>query len=876
MKKLVIVTFASFVTLLLCGHVMGQNQTLEMSWNGSWNPLPGPTQGPSLSPQLETFQADNSNSFTTTAANFVNFTPAFTVTTSLRNQVYTGYNYAGAQGTVTTGLSFGTQKSEWNDPVVLTQGPRAGDLFGLLGANVGSFGPVASQYKSRTGALAGTIDPDNTQFGTDANGGVNIFSTVEPLREANVDKAGRYLYGELVITFSNPVINPVIHIASLGGSSWYLPPATPNIPGNYKIAYFTTELELQNTNLTSTSLGGSAYFNVTGNKILNSATLPNGDSRPGDVTVNGLSAYGAASGSVQINTGTGSITQLVYKVYVRGAAASDYSFSFPKEAVGAARNPFYGDFWSVSYSLAKPTQQIFGNVYIDPQTSDGDINKSFGLPNDRTNAGGLLYANLISGGNVVATVPISVNGDYAFDNVPLGSYTVQLSSVPGVVGGPQPATTLPANWINTGEFIGAGAGTDGNVNGISALITLTAVSPIKTEVNFGIKAGACPGNLLYINPVAKTGYYGGFELSPTTDNFYSFAKTNLSNGPGQVYPVTPLAAAKYSITTDPAIFNAAYSSFKSLGDQKQMVVNPAANDVVYYLMDSAGINTRPRQTYFISFAGGSFFRGWFANTTATNAIVKFKFYDADVPSRVFLDENYTVTGLPGSWVNWSKECIVNYGTAGQQSLTKKIRLDIISVNGAPFSIDELCFTEAAAGPVPIILADFVVNQNNCAANLVWKTSSESNSDRFEVEVSTGTNPVYSSAGSVLAAGYSSTNKTYQFNYPMQAGVVYYFRLKMIDKDGSFKLSDIRSSSCPKVGGGITIGPNPTTDIFTIRGMETGKNLIVVYGSNGQLVKSQTTSQTQDDVDISHLAPGVYMVKITSEAGNTVISKLIKY
>lgn len=838
--------------------------------------------GASIAPVVPKFWNDNANSNA-----FTTYTPTSTFSVALANQQFTGFNYGtanyGGLGISTqqsTGLVFGITPALANDPSPVNGGTPADARYLRLGTYPGNGGPVNNMFTSNptaTGAQLGTginvINGGNSSI----NGGVEIFTTAQVLFSDTLahPRGSRVYFGDLVLTFSQPVKNPVIHIAGLGGSYRYLPFQRVDVPANYVSTFFSTELELSTPGLTSSLLSGNNYIALSGNNILNNNDVnPNGGS-VFDPTETPFNNVGAASGSIKI---TGIVQQLVYRVYLQGGTASDFAWSAPGTKVlgpAAPRDPFTGDIWYVAASYDKPTQQIFGNVFIDPQTTDNNINQSFGNPNARTNANGLLYANLISGGLVVATVPVSANGDYLLDNVPLGSYTVQLSSNQGVVGSPQPGTALPPNWINTGEFIGAGAGTDGAVNGISSIITLNA-SDIVANVNFGIKAGSCPDNKLYINPIAKTGYYGGFELSPTTNNFYSFAKTNLSNGPGQVYPVTPLAAAKYSITADPAIFNAAYSSYKSLGDQNQMVVNPAANDVVYYLVDSAGINARPRQTYFISYAGGSFFSGWFANTTATNAVVKFKFYDADDPTRVLLDENYTVTGLPGSWVYWSKQCLVNYGTAGQQSLTKKIRLDIISVNGAPFSIDELCFTEPAAGPVPIILSDFVVNQGNCTANLVWKTSSESNSDRFEVEVSTGTNPVYSSAGSVLAAGYSSTNKTYQFSYPMQAGVVYYFRLKLIDKDGSFKLSDIRSSSCPKVGGGITIGPNPTTDFFTVRGMPTGKNLIVVYASNGQLVKTQTSSKTQDDVDISYLAPGIYTVKVTTEAGNTVVNKMIKY
>ncbi len=514
-------------------------------------------------------------------------------------------------------------------------------------------------------------------------------------------------------------------------------------------------------------------------------------------------------------------------------------------------------------------QQIAGSVYIDKDVSDGDIHRSFGLPNDKTNASGLLFANLVSGAVVVATVPVSANGEYLFDNVPLGTYTVQVSSMSGVVGAPPP---LPANYIRTGEFIGAGPGNDGSADGISAPFTISA-GTILNNVDFGIKAGACVDNKLYTNPIAQTGYYGGFELA---QNFFPTG-TNLSNGPGRIYAITPLAPANYSITTNPNSFDNTLSSFNSLGGTNQMVAKPASNQIVYSLIDSAGkIAGTGQQATFISFKPGSAFRGWLAKASNADAVIKIKIYDADVPSRVFSDVNINLTGAAGSWLYFSQDWMVNYGIPNTPSLTKKVRLDIISVNGAPISLDELCFVEPAQGPVPIVLADFTVQKNACTANLIWKTSSEGNSDRFEVEVSTVANPVYASAGTVMASGNSSTTKTYQLSYPMQAGVVYYFRLKMIDVGGAFKYSDTRSSSCSKGGGGIVIAPNPAKDNFTIQGMENGKNIIMMYAANGQLVKTQTSAINNANVNISYMAPGVYTVKVTSAAGNIVVSKLIKY
>lgn len=221
------------------------------------------------------------------------------------------------------------------------------------------------------------------------------------------------------------------------------------------------------------------------------------------------------------------------------------------------------------------------------------------------------------------------------------------------------------------------------------------------------------------------------------------------------------------------------------------------------------------------------------------------------------------------------------GSANSDFNFSKNQADISGATRDPFNGDLFYVAVSVTntppgGPVPIILSSFEVNKSNCTANLSWKTATEENSSRFEVEASTSDNATYSSLGTILAAGNSTTAKAYEFSYPMQEGKTYYFRLKMIDKDGAFKYSAIRSSSCSKGSGTpIVIVPNPVRHQFKIAGMENGKNLITIYASNGQLVKTQMIAQNQGDVKVSELSPGLYMIRVTSETGNTVVSKLVK-
>ncbi len=125
---------------------------------------------------------------------------------------------------------------------------------------------------------------------------------------------------------------------------------------------------------------------------------------------------------------------------------------------------------------------LTGNVYDDGNgLLDYTVN-AFGLG---SLPGTTLYANLLyaAGTTVVQTTAVS-GGTYTFPTVSVNTnYIIQLSTVQGVVSQPTPATTLPTNWVNTGENLGAGAGNDGSVNGfLPVSVATSAVS----NANFGI------------------------------------------------------------------------------------------------------------------------------------------------------------------------------------------------------------------------------------------------------------------------------------------------------------------------------------------------------------------------------------------------------
>jgi len=102
-------------------------------------------------------------------------------------------------------------------------------------------------------------------------------------------------------------------------------------------------------------------------------------------------------------------------------------------------------------------------------------------------------------------------------------------------------------------------------------------------------------------------------------------------------------------------------------------------------------------------------------------------------------------------------------------------------------------------------------QNNSTVLLKWKTENEINTSNFLVERSIDGN-VFNAIGTISANG---NNNGSVFNYSFadvdaanQQSLLLYYRLKIVDRDGSFKYSSIITISLADITGKLTVSPNP--------------------------------------------------------------------
>jgi hypothetical protein len=179
---------------------------------------------------------------------------------------------------------------------------------------------------------------------------------------------------------------------------------------------------------------------------------------------------------------------------------------------------------------------------------------------------------------------------------------------------------------------------------------------------------------------------------------------------------------------------------------------------------------------------------------------------------------------------------------------------------------------SAGSPLPIELLGFNAILNGDAVALDWTTASEKNNDYFVVE-RTADAMNYTSIATIQGAGNSDGMRHYSTtdNQPLQG--TSYYRLRQVDFDGVYSLSNMVPVNYLKSKGGISfiLYPNPAsekTNVFVYNAVKGQQVDITVYDISGKVVyASATTSDKSEDtfsIDLGgNLSAGVYLVVLHS-------------
>lgn len=216
----------------------------------------------------------------------------------------------------------------------------------------------------------------------------------------------------------------------------------------------------------------------------------------------------------------------------------------------------------------------------------------------------------------------------------------------------------------------------------------------------------------------------------------------------------------------------------------------------------------------------------------------------------------------------------------QKSFTRNSAMEefifVFDANGNCY--DTLAPLNCPAGIVlPVTMKSFNVKRDRANVSLSWTTASEQNNRGFNIQRSLGNGnwETVAFVRSAAAGGNSSGDLSYSYSDINNFRGVSQYRLQQVDVDGKTSYSDIRSVRGEQQGKTL-VYPNPSSNgvVKVIFDGTAGKRNVFVSDMSGRVVK-QWQNVTSDNLQITDLNPGMYMIRVVDqEAGTQSNDKLV--
>ncbi|RZL05107.1 MAG: alpha/beta hydrolase, partial [Hymenobacter sp.] len=158
-----------------------------------------------------------------------------------------------------------------------------------------------------------------------------------------------------------------------------------------------------------------------------------------------------------------------------------------------------------------------------------------------------------------------------------------------------------------------------------------------------------------------------------------------------------------------------------------------------------------------------------------------------------------------------------------------------------------------AAPLPVVLTAFAgeVPATDCTARLTWRTATEHNSRRYEVQAAADGRQ-FATIGTVPSQN-RPAGASYAFQTAPLAGRQY-FRLKMLDEDGTAAYSPTVTLASACLATPLVLAPNPARSQVQVSGLPTGSTQLFLYNSLGECVL-QVSASVASTLPIASLPPG---------------------
>lgn len=163
-------------------------------------------------------------------------------------------------------------------------------------------------------------------------------------------------------------------------------------------------------------------------------------------------------------------------------------------------------------------------------------------------------------------------------------------------------------------------------------------------------------------------------------------------------------------------------------------------------------------------------------------------------------------------------------------------------------------------PLPVNLVSFEAIKQNKNVLLQWITENELNTDKYIVERSRdGIN--YMVIGAEPAVNNNKNNYSVLDMQPLPG--LNFYRLKMLDKNGSFLYSQVRKINF-SIADDITVYPNPVTKGSVFITSTANASRAILFDAAGRTIKLYKLGGRNNTLDVAGVVKGTYQLRIFTE------------
>jgi len=190
-------------------------------------------------------------------------------------------------------------------------------------------------------------------------------------------------------------------------------------------------------------------------------------------------------------------------------------------------------------------------------------------------------------------------------------------------------------------------------------------------------------------------------------------------------------------------------------------------------------------------------------------------------------------------------------------------------------------TVATCPVLSVDLVSFTVTKLRNRSFIQWKTASEYNNSYFDIE-RLNLSGDWSTIESIAAANQGNNLSIHSYEYIDYSPWIgkNYYRIKIVDQNGSFEYSDVRLVDFSESIGQVLMHPNPADSKITLsinnNAYDTEIHTINVLGLDGRkfTLPITQTNERMHQLDTKKLSQGSYVVQVTTSSGHIINFRLV--